>query len=87
MRKTLLPDILIFQRLLKFPIAKRECVILARCPSHYLAARLGPSEAGEGGGGLPFENVRRLLRGRKFKFWVFNIFNHTSHGVSSCGCA
>ena len=30
-------------------------------------------------GGLPFENVRRLLRGRKCKFWVFNIFNHTNH--------
>ena len=31
-KKTLLPDILIFQRFLKFSIVKRECVILARCP-------------------------------------------------------
>ena len=63
-KKTLQPDILIFQRFLKFSIAKRECVIPARCPWHYLAARLGPSEIGEGAGVLPFEsdgNVRLLL--------------------------
>ena len=78
-KKTLLPDISIFQRFFKFAIAKRECVILARYPWHRLAARADPSEVGEGGGGLPFENVRRLLRGRKYKLLVLNIFNHTDH--------
>ena len=78
-KKTLLPDILIFQRFLKFAIAKTEGVILARYPWHHLAATLDPSEVGEGGGGLPFKNVRRLLKGRRCKFWVFNIFNHTNH--------
>ena len=81
-KKTLLPDILIFQRFLKFAIAKRECVLLALCPWHHLTARLGPSEVGEGGRGLPSEsdrNVRRLLREKNCTFWVFNIFNHTNH--------
>ena len=31
-KKTLLPGILIFQKFLKFSIAKRECLILACCP-------------------------------------------------------
>ena len=84
MKKPLLPDILIFQRFFKFAIAKRECVILARCPSHYLAARLGPSEVGEGGGEggdypLKVTGIFVALLGKENISFGCSIFNHTNH--------
>ena len=82
----------IFQRFLKFPVAKRE---MSNSSSLNLALPCCACQAwplrgwGRGGGAeIPFEsddgNVRRLLRGRNCRFWVFNIFTHM--GISY-GCA
>ena len=87
-KKTLLPDILIFQRFLKFSIAKGFNHFSRMCNSRALPLTVPYCEAcslaglERARGGLPFEsdgNVRRLFRGRKYTLWVFNIFNHTNH--------
>ena len=76
----------IFQRFLKFPVAKRE---MSNSSSLNLALPCCTCKVGEvGSWEIPFEsddgNVRRLLRGRNCRFSVFNVFTHM--GISY-GCA
>ena len=87
MKKTLLPDILIFQRFFKIAIAKRECVILARYPWHRLAARLGHSEVGEGLGDSPLKMFVAFLGKENVSFGCSIFLTIPTIGVSSCGCA
>ena len=86
-KKTLLPDILIFQRFFKSAIAKRECVILARYPWHRFAARLDPSEVAEGLGDSPLKMFVAFLGQENVSFGCSIFLTIPTTGVSSYGCA
>ena len=93
LKKNSSTHILIFRGFLMFPVAKRE---MSNSSSLNLALPCWACQAwplrgwgrGVGGAEIPFEsddgNVRRLLRGRNCRFWIFNIFTHM--GISY-GCA